>query len=470
MSELYPIKAALPTLVPALIYRITRRAQIMEGRTTDNQCGEYDNFFERIRNIQDIKNKQKGRGLNNYNIFTSLLKASDEVRLHSRFIFSLLNPDGDHYQGTLFLEKFIEAIGLADFGLNMDQAKVYKEYENIDLYITDGEKHIIIENKIWAEDQRCQVIGYVNKVVNGHDDGGTECDSEPSRINPSYIRVVYLTARNDKSTPDGHLVDSEGYIASDKKTLGEGLTNYRTKYHRVTYEAEIMDWLKTSQYEVSNLSNLSLFIEQYREVILRLHHKYRGKVMTLEQYLFDTKSDQTNTIRLALEIERDLITVKGRALYEFFRKLADELIGGKKGELYSDKEKEFGRPLCQGWVKRKKNGPRDFGVKWNLDGNVFVAVHAGISHLHVGIGCKTDKLGDNSTVSKLFGRHQFKDRGFWKSYYFSSYDLGMYRGINPEVILGLRNKEIINALEGLSQNTRLINVTPPSNPVSQSVY
>lgn len=186
----------------------------MEGRVTENRYPEYGVFFERIRNIQDIQNKQKHRGLNDYNIFTSLLKASDEVRLHSRFIFSLLNPEGDHYQGTLFLEKFIEAIGLSEFGLNIDQATVHKEYKNIDLYITDGEKHIIIENKIWAEDQRCQIIGYINKVVDDHDDGVTENGSGPSQIDQNYIRVVYLTARKDKLAPEGHLVDNEGYIAA----------------------------------------------------------------------------------------------------------------------------------------------------------------------------------------------------------------------------------------------------------------
>ena len=427
----------------------------MSNSLSERQRCEYDRFFQNVECVRETQNKQKSRGLNDYNIFTSLLKASDEVKLHSRFIFSLLNPEGDHYQGALFLEKFIEVIGLADFGINIQQASVYVEYENIDLYITDGEKHIIIENKIWAEDQKYQIIRYINTVVDDHNDGVTETDTDLSHIDQDYIRIVYLTARNDKLVPEGHVVN-DGYITADRKVHEEGLKNYRAKYHRITYEAEIMDWLDVVQYEVSNLSNLNLAIDQYREVILRLHRKYKVKVMTLEKYLFDTGSDEIDAIRLALTLEKDLVNIKGRTLYEFFNKLSAIEIAGKKGELYSDhkKKKEFERSLCQGWVQRKKNGPRDFGVKWDLGGNVFVAVHAGISHLHVGIRCKREELGGNCADSKLFSR-RLKDRGRWDSYHFSSYDLGKYEGIDLEILLGQRNKDIASALEGLSQGITL---------------
>ena len=420
----------------------------MNNNSSESERCKYDSFFQDVECVREEQNKQKSRGLNDYNIFTSLLKASDEVRLHSRFIFSLLNPEGEHYQGALFLEKFIEVIGLADFGININQASVYVEYENIDLYITDGEKHIIIENKIWAGDQKCQIIRYINTVVDDHNDRVTETDTDLSHIDQDYIRVVYLTARNDKFFPEGHVVDA-GYITAKKGRLEEGLKNYRAKYHRITYEVEIMNWLDVAQYEVSNLSNLNQAIEQYREVILRLHRKYKGKVMTFENYLFDTGSEEIDTIGMALSLERELVNIKGRTLCEFFNKLSAIEIAGKKGELYSDNEKKFRRSLCRGWVKRKKNGPKDFGVKWGLDGNVFVAVHAGISHLHVGIRCKKEELDVNCADSKLFG-HRLRDRG-WRSYPFSSYDLGKYERIDLKILLGQKNKDIVGVLEVLSQ-------------------
>lgn len=50
------------------------------------------------------------------------------------------------------------------FGLNTQIAKVYKEYENIDIYITDGMKHIILENKIKAPDQNAQIRIYIETI------------------------------------------------------------------------------------------------------------------------------------------------------------------------------------------------------------------------------------------------------------------------------------------------------------------
>ncbi|RXJ73517.1 hypothetical protein CS022_09830 [Veronia nyctiphanis] len=41
-----------------------------------------------------------------YNLFNVLRSAHDEVRLHSRFLADLLNPEGRHQHGRSFLELF----------------------------------------------------------------------------------------------------------------------------------------------------------------------------------------------------------------------------------------------------------------------------------------------------------------------------------------------------------------------------
>ena len=421
----------------------------MNSNTPEPDNAKYDAFFEDIEHVLERQVQQKSRGLNDYNIFTSLLKVHDEVRLHSRFLHSLLNPDGAHYQGTLFLKLFLDVIGLSDFGLDPHQASVLVEHDNIDLYITDGERHVIIENKIWAEDQPDQIIRYIHSVAQDVNDLVTDTVNGIAQIDGDSVRVVYLTARNEKYEPTGHIVEG-GYIMANPKTLRDGVINYRARFHRITYEDDIMRWLQAAQHEVSNLSNLNLVIDQYREVVQRLYRKYKGKVMTFENYLFDSGDDKIGTIRLALSLEKELANIKGRTLYEFFKRLGEFEIAGKKGELYSvDKKKEFGDALCKQWVRRKKNGPRDFGVKWNLGGDMFVAVHAGISHLHVGINCK---LGGDCTDRKLFGK-PLEDRNW--SPPFSSYDLGKYEGIDMEICLGRRDKDIVSALEALSQGIKL---------------
>jgi len=128
----------------------------------ENTTKKYEKFIEEIKKFKYKQTKQKQRGLNDYNILTTVLKPHDEVRLHSRMIGSFLDINGNHYQDSLFLEKFIEVIGLKNY--KVEKSKIYLEYENIDLYLTDGNKHIIIENKVYAEDQNKQIKRYIETI------------------------------------------------------------------------------------------------------------------------------------------------------------------------------------------------------------------------------------------------------------------------------------------------------------------
>ena len=57
------------------------------------------------KKFKRLQKNQKMRGLNDFNLFTTLLDKSDEVRLHSRFLHFLLDPTAEHSQGALFQEK-----------------------------------------------------------------------------------------------------------------------------------------------------------------------------------------------------------------------------------------------------------------------------------------------------------------------------------------------------------------------------
>ena len=50
------------------------------------EINKIDNFIELFKNFKQKQQQQKLRGLNNFNLFTTLLKLNDEVRLHSRFL------------------------------------------------------------------------------------------------------------------------------------------------------------------------------------------------------------------------------------------------------------------------------------------------------------------------------------------------------------------------------------------------
>ena len=137
----------------------------MVSNTKGNNM-DYEVLFSKLKCFKEAQEEQKKRGLNNYNILSTVLASHDEVRLHSRMLHSFLDPNGEHYQGTLFLDLFLKELNQESFPFNTNACQVYKEYQNIDLYLTDGYYHIIIENKLYACDQDEQIQSYVEKIQN----------------------------------------------------------------------------------------------------------------------------------------------------------------------------------------------------------------------------------------------------------------------------------------------------------------
>ena len=224
-----------------------------------------ESMLKQIKFLSDKLEAKKLRGNNDYNLFLALLDINDEVRLHSRFIYSLLATSSPHYQKELFLELFIKACGLDDFGLNLQTAKVYKEYENIDIYITDGTKHIILENKINAGDQEAQIKRYI-KTVQKENDGEAE------------IYVLFLSPQGRE--PSDYSLD--GLKISNSKILDE-YGNEVAKFKAISYKEEIMKWLGSCLDEAGNLANLAAVISQYKNVIEKIYGTYKGVEMDTEE-------------------------------------------------------------------------------------------------------------------------------------------------------------------------------------------
>ncbi len=188
-----------------------------------------------------------------FNIFSTLLKESDEVRLHTRFIHCLLDPSGSHDCGPLFLDLFFES--LATLGVKDKTGKeldfkslakisnwtVHKEasrppHGQIDLLLeSSGFFGIAIENKIHAGEQAAQLSGYGDYLHRRYD----KC-----------FHLIYLTL-------DG----KEGYTAGDHG------------YLRISYERHVLHWLEACLRETYNIVPVNQVIIQYRAVVRRLTHQ-----------------------------------------------------------------------------------------------------------------------------------------------------------------------------------------------------
>ena len=270
----------------------------------------YSDMAFLFQEYQDYRAKQKRRGLNDFNLFTTLLNKGDEVRLHSRFIASLLNPKGLHYQDSLFLEIFLSLYKPSRFSFDLASASVHREHENIDIYLTDGANHIIVENKIYAGDQPNQIARYISYV--------NEQNSDVEEIN---IWVIYLTI--DRPEPSEYSLGN--YRLNAEKTE---LTNsadtvfYSNLYYSSVQHPSIIQWLEKSLNEVGNLQNLSFPIKQYMEVVHKLTGTYRSKVMTLKEYLDSVSVEEKQRfLTTALKVSRELPDLKSQQMESFFDQL-----------------------------------------------------------------------------------------------------------------------------------------------------
>ena len=159
----------------------------------------------------------------------ALLDINDEVRLHSRFIYSLLDTSSPHYQK--------------------------------DIYITNCKKHIILENKINAGDQEAQIKRYI-KTVQKENDGEAE------------IYVLFLSPQGRE--PSGYSLS--GLKIEDGKILDKN-GDETAKFKAISYDKEITAWLDLCLEEIGNLTNLATVISQYKNVIEKIYGTYKGLEM-----------------------------------------------------------------------------------------------------------------------------------------------------------------------------------------------
>ncbi|MBO9548468.1 PD-(D/E)XK nuclease family protein [Pseudomonas sp.] len=175
-----------------------------------------------------------------FNLFTLLRSASDEVRLHSRFLAFLLDPQGAHNAGAKPLQSLLEGLGIAHFDCR--GATVQVEYRNIDILIRNSKQQaIILENKIHAEDQHEQLYRYVKTLQS---EGFQQIDT------------LYLTL-------DGEDADSKSCKGID--------------YHRVSYSSDILEWLERCQAWVVREAAVRESLLQYIDLIRKLTSKDQGQ-------------------------------------------------------------------------------------------------------------------------------------------------------------------------------------------------
>ena len=256
--------------------------------------------------------RQRAMGKHDYNIFTLFHGFNDEVNLHSNFIASLLDPNGDHYKGDLFLKLFLEMCGIDDFSIDTSRATVFKEFKHIDIYISDGKKHIILENKVYAKDQPTQIARYIETIKG---EGAKESD----RVKDEDICVLYLH-------PDGKLPDNQSFGDYHTRLLGE---NPSIKFKVISYGKEILEWIDRCKNEVSNITDLNVFLSQYKDVIEMIYDRYKRIDEMNNEDLVKIFKDN---YRAVSDIVSNYEQTRRKIIDEFFKNISDNLKGMYKKE------------------------------------------------------------------------------------------------------------------------------------------
>ncbi|HVX01512.1 MAG TPA: PD-(D/E)XK nuclease family protein, partial [Candidatus Babeliaceae bacterium] len=200
-----------------------------------------------------------------FNVFRILKLHASEVHLHSLFLAELLNPTGTHGYGDIFLKLFIERFKYLDRCFQTHDAVVKVEKYiglinedrtqggRIDIVITDkNNQHIIIENKIYAEDQINQLQRY--------------------KWYSSLSELFYLTL--------------DGRKASEftKGALVEG-----NDFKLLSYKIDILRWLEVCRKETVTQPIIRETITQYINLIKSL----------TGQTINDTMQEELSTIVLS---------------------------------------------------------------------------------------------------------------------------------------------------------------------------
>ncbi len=246
----------------------------------------------------------------NFNVFKVIGVTTKEVKLHSRFLGELLNPSGSHGQGDIFLSLFIDEINkneelkIEKFDTKNSVVFIEKrvrkinedktEGGQIDILIEDknGNKTIIIENKIYADDQKNQLIRYSNYKKE------------------NIVGLFYLTL-----------------FGTEPSEISKGELKENKDYFLLSYNENIIVWLEKCRKEAVQQPLLREGLSHYINVIKLLTNQTTNEAMNND--IVNTLTNSTETFKNALSIEKGVIDAKIEIQWSFWEKLRLEF--EKKG-------------------------------------------------------------------------------------------------------------------------------------------
>lgn len=286
-----------------------------------------------------------------FNIFQTIANPYDEMNLHSKFIYTILNEKKYGYE---FLLSFLKNIGLDLADIDKSSIKIEREKAvpdgRLDIYIefraNDEHYSIAIENKIYAGDQNKQLDRYLDYL------------DMLNKGNEKYL--YYLTL-------DGHDPSSES-------------CSNLSKVINIFYSENILNWIGEAISISAKEATLREVLVQYEELLEKICGKDIDYTMEIKDYILKNADNYD----FAKSLETGLTEAKVELQHKFWKRLEarlEEHLSKEYGLDMSKVDKSGNLGEVNKWYSLDliRNKRRNFGLIYNLGdfkniGNLYLKV------------------------------------------------------------------------------------------------
>lgn len=251
----------------------------------------FQELFNYIKTILEIKQKTNHYRANNFTVFSALRNETDEEKTHTTFLYEILRPNGQHGMKDAFLKDFFKTVLKVD-SYNKT-AKIFQEchidskddnYGRLDLCIETDSARYPIEIKIYANDQDHQIERY----------------HKFAKRKSNVSQVYYLTL-------NGH--------PPSEKSLGKLSEN---DVNCISFAKEIHAWLNNC-IDIANhkhAQDVVAVINQYQTLLNKLTDEQQDDVYmdAIKKLICSSKENY----ECAVAFEKGLVSVRTEKLKELF--------------------------------------------------------------------------------------------------------------------------------------------------------
>ena len=274
----------------------------------------------------------------NFNLFRVLGQETREVRTHSAMLAELLNPKGSHGQRAVFARLFANLIGMD--GAKLEDARVSTEksidsHSRLDIVLQTDDTCVVIENKIYAEDQDRQLERYQEYA-------------ERSKNS----KVIYLTLHGDEPSKK-----SLGGLDVDKVTCW-------------SYERDVIEWLDDCIKEVARIPEIREILAHYQALLRRLTGKSTGELTMEFKQLLRGRQAGTYNFELVPNLALAMTELSIETEWAFWTALKEKLEAqhGRGWQLVHHSPDHPFKEVSEGVLRHAHNptGRKKWGYGWTF--------------------------------------------------------------------------------------------------------